>query len=253
MVQPFVSIVIPAYNEEARISDTLKELIGYLNSRSYTWEILVADDGSTDATGALVSELAAREPKVRLISLPHRGKGWAVKNGMLAACGAYRLLCDADLSVPVDHLERVLPPQLEGIDIAIGSREAPGARRIGEPARRHIMGRAYNTLVRFLAVPGIRDTQCGFKCFRQEIVPELFRRQTTNGFAFDVELLFLARKAGLKLMEIPVDWYYREHSKVRPLHDSWTMTLAVLKIRWRYLLGKYRHDATHKQAETNTL
>ncbi|MDP6548781.1 MAG: glycosyltransferase family 2 protein [Dehalococcoidia bacterium] len=247
---PFLSVVIPAFNEDPRISETLERVTGFLNSRPYSWEVLVADDGSTDGTGRLVGGLAELHPNLHLISLPHRGKGWAVKNAMLAASGQYRFLCDADLSVPIEQVERFLPPQTEGIDIAIGSREAPGARRIGEPNRRHLMGRIFNSLVRFLAVPRLRDTQCGFKCFRGEIVPDLFQRQTMDGFAFDVEVLFLARKAGLTMREIAVDWYYREFSKVRPVRDSLYMTLDLLKIRWRYLKGRYRRPAATERVES---
>jgi glycosyltransferase involved in cell wall biosynthesis len=250
--QVFLSIVIPAYNEESRISHTLEQVIGFLSVSPYTWEVLVADDGSTDATGRVVGELAASQPNVRLMSLLHRGKGWAVKNAMLAASGQYRLLCDADLSVPIEQVERLLPPQADGIDIAIGSRDAPGARRIGEPARRHLMGRVYNALVRLLAVPGLGDTQCGFKCYRGEVVPELFQRQTMDGFAFDVEVLFLARKAGMTLREIAVDWYFRESSKVRALRDSFSMTLDLLRIRWRYHRGRYRHGRCRTPVKTDT-
>ena len=240
MDQVFLSVVIPAYNEETRISGTLRQVIEFLGARPYSWEIVVADDGSTDATARLVDELAKAHPNLRLLTLGHRGKGWAVKNAMLASHGEYRLLCDADLSVPIEQVERLLPPQCEGVDIALGSRDAPGARRIGEPRRRRLMGRVYNMLVRLLAVPGLADTQCGFKCFRCEIVPELFRRQTMDGFAFDVEALFLATRAGMTLREIPVDWYFRERSKVRTFRDSLFMTLDLLKIRWRHRGGGYR-------------
>ena len=242
MAQVFLSLVIPAYNEEARISETLQRVISYLEGRSYSWEVLVADDGSSDGTGSLVAEVAATQPNLRLISLSHRGKGWAVKNAMLAATGEYRVLCDADLSVPIEQVERLLPPQAQGIDIALGSRAAEGAKRIGEPARRHLMGRIYNALVRTIAVAGIQDTQCGFKCYRGEVVPVLFQQQTMDGFAFDVEVLFLARKAGMTLREIPVDWYYRENSKVRAFRDSVAMTLDLLRIRWRHLRGRYRRQ-----------
>jgi hypothetical protein len=158
---------------------------------------------------------------------------------MLQAAGDYRFLCDADLSMPIEQVERFLPPMVEGVHVAIGSREASGSRRIGEPARRHLMGRAFNALVRTLAIPGVQDTQCGFKCFQGGIVPDLFWRQQLYGFAFDVEILFLACKAGLVLREIAIDWYYREESKVRLLRDSIAMTRDILRIRWRYLRGGY--------------
>ena len=252
MSQVFLSIIIPAYNEESRIGATVEQVIGFLTSRPYTWEVLVADDGSTDATGRLVADLAAVQPNLRLISLCHRGKGWAVKNAMLAARGQYRLLCDADLSVPIELVEHFLPPEVVDVDIAIGSRETVGARRIGEPFRRHIMGRIYNTLVRMLAVPGLTDTQCGFKCFLGEIVPELFQRQTMDGFAFDVEVLFLASKGGMTLREIPVDWYFRERSKVRTFRDSWSMTLDLLKIRWRHRGGSHRRAGAQERPKNNS-
>ena len=232
MPQPRLSIIIPAFNEEARIRSTLDQVIAFLVSRPYGWEIVVADDGSTDATARLVSELADGRPELTLLRLPHRGKGWAVKHGMLAAVGEYRFLCDADLSMPIEQVERFLPPQVGGTAIVVGSREAPNSRRIGEPARRHFMGRFYNWLVRLAAVPGISDTQCGFKCFPEEQALALFQRQRTNGFAFDVEILFLARQSGLKVNEIGIDWYFREESKIRPFQDSVVMTWDLIKIRW---------------------
>lgn len=240
LAQPFLSIVIPAYNEEPRIGSTLEQVIRFLSTQPYSWEIIVADDGSEDATGQVVGGLAVSNPNLRLLSLPHKGKGWAVKNAMLAASGQYRLLCDADLSVPIAQVARFLPPRLQGVDVGIGSRESEGARRIGEPGRRHLMGRTYNALVRVLAVPGVKDTQCGFKCFRGEAARELFSRQTIDGFAFDVEVLFLAGKKGLKLKEVGVDWYYRERSKVRIFKDSLAMTIDLLKLRWRYRRGRYQ-------------
>ena len=235
MPQVYLSVVIPAYNEEPRIGSTLERVIEYLGECSYTWEVVVADDGSTDATAQLVGQVAAQHPQVHLLSLAHRGKGWAVKHGMLHATGRFRLLCDADLSVPIEQVERLLPPRCQGADVAVGSREAPGARRIGEPQRRHLMGRVYNSLVRLLAVPGLKDTQCGFKCFRGEIAVDLFNQQTIDGFAFDVELLFLSRKLGLAVQELGIDWYYREHSKVRPIRDSIVMTYDLIKMRLRHL------------------
>ena len=233
MPQPFLSVVIPAFNEEPRISGTLSQVIEYLAGQDYGWEIVVADDGSRDHTAQLVGRVIVEHPNVRILRLSHRGKGWAVKHGMLAAQGEYRLLCDADLSVPIEQVERLLPPLGPGSDIVLGSREAPGAARIGEPARRHLMGRVFNRLVSRLAVPGLSDTQCGFKCFRGEAAQDLFGRLTIDGFAFDVELLYLARKRGLTFAEVGVDWYYRSESKVRPFRDSLAMTVDLLKIRWR--------------------
>ncbi|HIN36576.1 MAG TPA: glycosyltransferase family 2 protein [Dehalococcoidia bacterium] len=234
MSQLFLSVVIPTFNEEARIADSLSRVIEYLQGQDYSWEVVVADDGSTDRTVGLVGQAIVDHPNVRILQLQHRGKGWAVKNGMLAAEGEFRLLCDADLSVPIQQIERLLPPTGPMADIVLGSREADGAVRIGEPAGRHIMGRIFNRLVSSLAVPGLADTQCGFKIFRAEAVWDLFPRLTLDGFAFDVELIHLAGKRGLTYSEVGVDWYYRPQSKVRPLRDALAMTLDLFKIRWRH-------------------
>ena len=234
MSQLFLSVVIPTFNEEARIADSLSRVIEYLQGQDYSWEVVVADDGSTDRTVGLVGQAIVDHPDVRILHLQHRGKGWAVKNGMLAAEGEFRLLCDADLSVPIQQIERLLPPTGPMADIVLGSREADGAVRIGEPTGRHIMGRIFNRLVSSLAVPGLADTQCGFKIFRAEAVWDLFPRLTLDGFAFDVELIHLAGKRGLTYSEVGVDWYYRPQSKVRPLRDALAMTLDLFKIRWRH-------------------
>ena len=233
-VAPYLSVVIPAYNEERRISGTIREVLAYLNGQSYQWEIIVADDGSVDATARLTLEAAAGDSRVRVLPLSHGGKGWAVRHGMLAAGGEFRLLCDADLSVPIAQVERLLPPDCDGVDVAVGSREAPGAARYGEPGRRHVMGRVFNAVTRRLAGLGLADTQCGFKCFRAAAAVRLFSRATLDGFAFDVEVLHLARRSGLTVSEIGVDWHYREHSKVRPFRDAFSMTLDLLRVRWRH-------------------
>ena len=209
-------------------------MIEYLSAQDYQWEIVVADDGSVDQTTRLVSPKTVHYPNIRILHLPHRGKGWAVKNGMLASQGEFRLLCDADLSVPIEQVERLLPPVAPDADIVVGSREAPSAVRVGEPSRRHFMGRGFNRLVTWLAVPGLADTQCGFKCFRSEAAQDLFSKITLNGFAFDVEIFHLARKRGMTYSEVGVDWYYRTQSKVRPLRDSLTMLVDLLRIRWRH-------------------
>lgn len=234
MPQIFLSVVIPTFNEEFRICGTLSRVIEYLSVQDYKWEIVVSDDGSVDKTIHLVNLKIVDYPNIKILNLPHRGKGWAVKNGMLAAEGEYRLLCDADLSVPIEQVELLLPPVAPDADIVLGSREMPSAVRIGEPSRRHFMGRAFNRLVTLLAVPGLADTQCGFKCFRAQAAQELFSRVTVHGFAFDVELFYLARKLGLTYSEVGVDWYYRSQSKVRPLQDSLGMTVDLVKIRWRH-------------------
>ena len=238
--RPFLSVVIPAYNEEARIEQTLREVLAYLGSQAYSWEVLVVDDGSTDTTASLVKSISEECPDVHLVSVPHGGKGWAVNHGMLCASGEYRFLCDADLSMPVEQVSRFLPPEADHFDIAIGSREAPGSRRIGEPYRRHLMGRIYNLLVQVLALRGLSDTQCGFKCFRRKAAQEIFPVQRLYGFAFDVEILFLARRRKLCIKEVPIDWHYHAESKVRPVMDSLAMSRDILRMRWHHLRGRYK-------------
>lgn len=236
----YLSVVIPAYNEERRLPDTLAAVIGYLNRQPYSWEIIVADDGSADGTASITRAAGAGQGNLRLLALPHRGKGSAVKQGMLAARGDYRFLCDADLSMPIEWLGRLLPGSAPAVDIAIGSREAPGARRIGEPKRRRLMGRVFSGVTRTLAAPGIADTQCGFKVFSGAAANTLFALQTLDGFAFDAEILFLARRTGFTMAEIGIEWHYQSESKVRPLRDGWRMLRDLLAVRWRWLAGHYR-------------
>ena len=241
MAAPFLSVVIPAYNEEARIAGTLEQVLAYLGGQGYSWEVVVADDGSTDATPELVARLAEeRGSVIHYLKLPHGGKGWAVKQGMLKAQGEYRFMCDADLSMPIEQVARFLPPQMADYDIAIGSRSIPGARRLGEPAMRKAMAKGFSLLVRGLALPGIADSQCGFKCFQAEAAERLFPLQKLHGFAFDVELLFLARKLGLRTVEVPIDWYHSPQSKVKPLRDASAMTRDILRVRWNYRRRHYR-------------
>ena len=235
----FLSVVIPAYNEESRIRATLSATTTHLRKQPYPWEMLVVDDGSTDATAELVQEFIETCEDVELIRVPHGGKGWAVKQGMLKARGQYCFLCDADLSMPIEQLSRFLPPDGPSSDVIIGSREVKGARRIGEPWSRHLMGRAFNVLVRLLVVPRVRDSQCGFKCFRWQAAQDLCSLQSLHGFGFDVELLFLAQKWKLSIAEIPIDWYYRSHSKIRPLKDSLRMIRDLLTVRWNNFRGRY--------------
>ncbi len=239
MAQPFLSIVIPAYNEEVRIAQTLSTVVDYLRRQSYSWEVVVADDGSEDGTASLVQAAADHDPGIRLVSLSHKGKGSAVREGVLNAVGRYRFIADADLSMPIEHLEWFLPPALSDYDIAMGSREIPGSRRFHEPLRRHLMGRVYNWVVRLLAVRGFGDTQCGFKCFDSEAAEVLFGLQRANGFGFDVEVLYLAQRLGMRIKEVPIDWYYEEGSKVKPVRDSVLMLKDIFSVRWSHFRGRY--------------
>jgi dolichyl-phosphate beta-glucosyltransferase len=237
-----LSVVIPAYNEERRLGATLTTVSDFLCRQSWDWEIRVVDDGSVDGTVRVGESLAAGEPRIVVQREPHRGKGGAVKAGLVAASSAYRFICDADLSMPIEELAKFLPPQLEGYDVAIGSREAPGARRYNEPLFRHAQGRVFSLLVKLFAMPGFEDTQCGFKCFRAEIADDLFRVQVFDGMSFDVEVLYIARKRGYRIVEVPIGWYYQSESRVRPLTDPLRMLLDILAIRRNWWRGRYEKD-----------
>ncbi len=241
MATPFLSIVIPAYNEERRIGSTLEVVLRYLGDQQYTWEVLVADDGSADGTASIVRRTTeGGETRVRLLSLAHRGKGWAVRQGMVAAEGRYRFMADADMAMPIEQLGAFLDHMAAGYDIVIGSRQISGARRHGEPATRHLMGRVFNWAVRLLAVGGFQDTKCGFKCFRGDVADSLFRLQRTDGWGFDAEVLYLAKTRGLRILELPIDWYYQTASKVRPLADTFLMLSDILRVWLRRIRGSYR-------------
>lgn len=240
MAETFLSVIIPAYNEEGRIASTLGELLAHLITKPYTWEIIVANDGSTDRTAEIVRDFATRDPRVRLTSLPHHGKGWAVKQGMLQASGEWRFMCDADLSMPAEQIDRFVPNgKASQFDIGIGSREVAGSRRIAEPAWRHLIGRVFNTATRLLAVPELNDTQCGFKIYRGAVVTNLFNLQTLNGFGFDVEILYLGRKSGIRIREVAIDWYYRPDSKVG-LTGGVAGFIDIVRVRWNDFRGRYR-------------
>jgi len=237
---PFLAVVVPAYNEEDRIAASLESLVEYLTKQPYTWEIVVADDGSSDATASIVAESAGHLPSIRVISQPHRGKGAAGRAGMLATDAEWRFLCDADLSMEPEQLELFLPggsPPSE--EIVIGSREAPGAIRIGEPANRHLKGRTFTLAVRLLAFRGIEDTQCGFKLFRGDVADQIFGRQRLDGFGFDVEVLFMARKMGLTIREQAIDWYYRDGSSMTLLKGLGGF-LDIARVRLNWAIGRYR-------------
>ncbi|MEW6566615.1 MAG: dolichyl-phosphate beta-glucosyltransferase [Chloroflexota bacterium] len=240
---PFLSIVIPAYNEEHRLPGTLSRVFDYLQAQPYAWEVLVVDNGSTDRTSQVVRSFASQQPNLRLLQDARRGKGLAVRRGLLEACGDYRFICDADLSMPIEEIGRFLPPALPEVDIAIASREAPGAVRYGEPAYRHWIGRVFNWLVRLLAVPGFQDTQCGFKCFRAEAAEDLFSVQRLDGWTFDVEVLFIALRRGYRVAEVGIPWYFEAGSRVHPMRDSLTMLADLFRIRRNWRRGLYARSA----------
>lgn len=235
---PALSIVIPAYNEARRLPPTLDRLSEHLRRQPYDWEIIVVSNGSTDETDRVTRAVQQRIPHLQLISISERGKGIAARTGALASRGAVVFLCDADLSMPAEHLDRFLE-RMPDVAVVAGSREAPGSARFGEPWHRHLMGRLFNRLVQFVAVQGINDTQCGFKAFTRAAADDLFTRQTISGFGFDVELLYLAQKLGYSVEELPIDWYFDSDTRVRPGIDSLDMFREVLLVRWRDILGQY--------------
>lgn len=237
---PFLSIVIPAYNEEVRLPESLKVITDFVTSKSYAAEVVIVNNNSKDRTAAIIEEFAQKFSCVRGLFEATQGKGAAVRTGMLAAKGQYRFICDADLSMPIEEIDKFLPPQVNHFEIAIASREAKGAVRYDEPSYRHIMGRVFNTIVRVLAVPGLQDTQCGFKMFRADVAENLFPLQTMNGWSFDVEILFAARCWGYKIIEVPIHWYYKANTRIHPLRDSFDMFVEVLKIRRNGLRGMYK-------------
>ena len=235
-----LAVVIPAYNEASRLAATLAAVDAYLSGQPWDWEVRVVDDGSSDGTAEVAAAYAARQPRVVLQREPHRGKGGAVRAGMMAARGAYRFMCDADLAMPIGAIAGFLPPVLTGCDVAIGTREGLRARRIGEPAYRHVLGRLFNGLVQRLALPGIEDSQCGFKMFTAAAATAIFSRVTVDGWAFDVEVLTIARALGLRIAEVPIEWRFGDASKVRVLTDGLRMLRELRQIRARARSGEYR-------------
>jgi glycosyltransferase involved in cell wall biosynthesis len=235
----FLSIIIPVYNEERRLPATLEQVFSFLHSQPYRAEVIVVENGSQDNTLAIASEFARAHPELKVLQSNRKGKGIAVQQGMLAARGEYCFMCDADFSMPVSEINRFLPPALTGADIAIASREAPGAIRYNEPHYRHMVGRVFNSLIRLIALPGLHDTQCGFKCFRAEVARELFRQQTISGWSFDVEVLFIARRRGYRIVELPIPWYFNPESKISVVRDATRMAADLFAIRLNALRGMY--------------
>lgn len=236
---PHLSIVIPAYNEAKRIGDSLQTLRRYLEDSGLAWEIRVVDDGSEDETAEVVTRVARDHSRVTLQREPHRGKGGAVRAGMLASRAQLRFLCDADLSMPIHELPRFLDTVPRECDIAIGSREGTAARRVGEPFYRHAMGRVFNALVRKSVLPAIHDTQCGFKMFTAQAADAVFSAVTIPGWAFDIEVLAIARTQGWRIREMPIEWHYGAESRIAPVRDSYRMLHDLWRIRANVKRGVY--------------
>lgn len=247
--RPSLSLIIPAFNEQGRLGQTLTEVWSYLSRQSYDFEIIVSDDGSSDDTRLIAESFANEHPYSRAISIPHAGKAVAIRAGMKAARGEVVVFTDADLATPITYLDAFMKSVREGADVVIGSREGSEANRVGEPEYRHIMGRVFNRMVQFLVLPGIDDTQCGFKAFTRFACSEICRRtqlyaseEIITGArvtAFDVEMLVIARTMGMKIVEIPVVWTYGSQSKVNPLKDTLINARDILTIKWNTIRGSY--------------
>jgi dolichyl-phosphate beta-glucosyltransferase len=238
-LNPFLSIIIPAHNEQNRLPGTLEQLLHFLDQQSFPSEVIVVENGSSDRTYEVARDFAERHPHLSVIQ-SEKGKGAAVQRGILAAKGEYRFMCDADLSMPVEEIVKFLPPNLQDFDIAIASREAKGAVRYNEPSYRHWGGRGINFLIQTLILPGLNDTQCGFKCFRAAVAEDIFKRQTLDGWSFDIELLYIARRHGYRIVEIPIHWHHFSDSKVSALRDALRMIQDIFRIHANAWRGLYR-------------
>ena len=246
------SIVVPAYNEEDKITSSLTQIINFMRSFSSSFEVLVIDDGSKDTTAQKVEEYIKENPEIKLCRNPHKGKAFAVWTGMMDATGDYIYMADADLSAPIEELKKLFVwMKDQNFDLVIGSREGIGARRIGEPLYRHLMGRIFNYWVQLIALPGINDSQCGFKLFKKKAAKDIFNKLIVYGGdtkeiksvfygAWDVEVLYLARKMGYTIKQVPVTWSYVKEKKFNRITSSIKMACDVLKVRFNDLRGKYK-------------
>lgn len=236
----FLSIVMPAYNEEKRIKDPLRKIVEYLSSKGYDWEIILVDDGSIDRTSEMAVKVVDDE-RLRIIkNETNRGKGYSVRTGVLASKGDLILMTDADLSTPIEELEKMLPWLENGYDIVIGSRALQRSLiEVPQPWYRSAMGRVFNFLVQKITLKGFKDTQCGFKCFTKGAAAQIFVLQRVDGFAFDVEVLLIAEKLGFKIKEVPVRWVNSPQSSVNIFTGSASMFYELLKIRFFDWRGYY--------------
>ena len=238
---PYYSIVIPAFNESARIPATLKTVVACVRERGWDAEVIVVNDGSTDSTAAIVRDFAASNPEVRLIENPgNRGKGYSVRSGILQALGEVVMFSDADLSAPIEEADRLFAAIAEGADIAIGSRWLEKGRQTHrQPLYRQFFGRCFNAVTRGVMGLHFADTQCGFKAFTRAAAQTVFQLQTIERWGFDPEILFIALKCGYKVVEVPVSWAHDERTRMSYLRDGIRMLEDVAKIRWNALLGRY--------------
>jgi glycosyltransferase involved in cell wall biosynthesis len=243
------SIIIPAFNESVRISQTLERVRAFAHSQSWEWEGIVVDDGSTDDTATIVRGFMQQDPAFQLIENPgNRGKGYSVRNGMLHAHGDILLFTDADLSSPIEESLKLFSAITAGADVAIGSRWLrTDLQTRRQPIYRQVFGRAFNLALRLILGLKFKDTQCGFKAFRRHAADAIFPLQQIERWGFDPEILFLARKFGFRTVEVPVRWAHREGTRINPLKDGLRMLWEALRIRWNSISGKYsdRHAPVH--------
>ena len=232
---PELSIVIPCYNEEQRLPRTIEQIERYVGGTGVPYELILVDDGSSDGTRTIMDRAAERNPAVRLEALPqNRGKGRALAEGVAASRGAEILVTDADLSTPIEELDKLRAELRKGAGVAIASRALRGSRvEVSQPIYRVLMGKAFNLLVQAILLPGIWDTQCGFKLFRADVAHDAFAGLTTDGFGYDPEVLYLAKKRGVRIAEVPVVWRNSAPTKVSPIKSSVDMFRHVLRIRFR--------------------
>jgi Glycosyltransferases involved in cell wall biogenesis len=236
---PYLSILFPAHNEELRLPAAFEAADEFIRRQPFACELVVIENASEDSTLAIAQEFARTHEYVSVVHDEVAGKGRAVQKGMLLAKGAYRFICDVDLSMPISEISHFLPPEQGKYDIAIASREAPGAVRYDEPFYRHLIGRMFNFLVKILVLPELNDTQCGFKCFTAQTAETLFPLMTITGWTFDVEVLAIARKMKMRMIEVPIPWYYQAHSKIHVLRDSLHMASDLFLIRKNLRSGVY--------------
>lgn len=236
---PYLSVIVPAYNEEERIIPTIGAIASHVSSQGYSWELILADDGSTDSTVELVKSLGMANLRI-LVAPQNGGKGSAVQRGILAAHGKYILFADADNSTPIEELGKIMTQITEkDFDIAIGSRAAEGAEEMNRSFLRQLLSGGLRWIVKYIFRIGVRDTQCGFKLYRREAAIKLHSAQTVMGFSFDLEILYLAAKYGYKVAEVPVQWIDAPGSKVNTRKEAKRFLVALAKIKLNDLRGSY--------------
>jgi glycosyltransferase involved in cell wall biosynthesis len=243
-LEPAYSIVIPAYNESARLGATLEKVLAYVHAQGWDVEVIVVNDGSRDNTAEIVRTLATKDSALRLVeNSGNRGKGYSVRNGMLNARGRIVLFSDADLSSPIEEAPKLFQALEQGADIAIGSRWLRAETQTQrQPLHRQLFGRIFNLMLRITLGLQFKDTQCGFKAFKQPAVQAIFPLQQIERWGFDPEVLFLARKFKFKVQEVPVAWGHSGGTRINPLVDGSRMMMEMFRVRWNNLTGKYNGD-----------